>query len=615
MADLSELLKKNEKKFVRKKKRRPWTRSERDSVEEVQNLSDSVDEVSREAAASPEPSLDSPTLDTQNFKIEPSRKTDFNQTQSINTKSEHKVQTQNEAPEKIQTQSIDTKNRHKVQTQILSTENKHKIQTHSTNINSDPGAAEIESPEKCAHKIQTQNTNTEILESELNNEFQTDILEVHPIDEPNSSNTKYKHKDQTQNTNTEFKHKIQTQTDRSFTENQAKSVEQKSDSAGSIPESVGTKYEHKVQTQGVASDKNDPFIIDSTNTKYEHINQTQSVNTVRTQSVHTNEDLDKSTHTVRTQYEHLIKHSAHTEYEHKFVIENPRQNPFFKLRGAKKRIVDFVYDTCISKEVESFLITYEALADLTQIKFSSIKTTTRRLAVEDKLILVNLQGHGPGAKIEVAFCSELLKNYISAKQLSSNTKYEHSINTRSNTTPSSSSSKDLINTTITAEPESFELPAEWVDISTPENIKELGFGLTQIRQIYRKGNLSAEEVQDSLDNFAYDLELGQVRSKGPKIAMLMGILRKGDVYNSEARAQELRTEAERNRQLKAEIEQAKKDSAEMALVEKAKERLRAMSEEEKQALLPDTGVLNVGPRVLESILLGKISEQIEGEGS
>ncbi len=103
---------------------------------------------------------------------------------------------------------------------------------------------------------------------------------------------------------------------------------------------------------------------------------------------------------------------------------------------------------------------------------------------------------------------------------------------------SSSSSLDLENfkTTTTGEPELFaqdtvRLAPEWerIDISL---LSEIGFTLSHLIQVARQGKLSAQETQDSIQFFAFDLKRnGKAQTlNGSPLNFFMGILRKGIPY-------------------------------------------------------------------------------------
>lgn len=127
--------------------------------------------------------------------------------------------------------------------------------------------------------------------------------------------------------------------------------------------------------------------------------------------------------------------------------------------------------------------------------------------------------------------------------------------------------KDLKNTT-TGEPEllKFEgisLAPEWlpVDFSPLANI---GFTQTHLIQIVRQGKLTPQEVQDSIEFFAFDLNRNGLKPNGPAINFFMGILRKGIPYTppenyessvDEARRKTIEFKARKERERQEQIKQ------------------------------------------------------------
>lgn len=84
----------------------------------------------------------------------------------------------------------------------------------------------------------------------------------------------------------------------------------------------------------------------------------------------------------------------------------------------------------------------------------------------------------------------------------------------------SSSNKDLKETNTTK---------EVIDFEIPENLKNLGVGNKQLTDIVKSQCLSFEEVQNSVNHFAYDLSKGVAKKN---INLLFGVMRKKSVYIS-----------------------------------------------------------------------------------
>ena len=184
--------------------------------------------------------------------------------------------------------------------------------------------------------------------------------------------------------------------------------------------------------------------------------------------------------------------------------------------------------------------------------------------------------------------------------------------------PADRSSSSSINiTTTTTNPTSFtsglsggELSDAWLQIEIPENVKVIGFGQTQIKQLFQLGTLSALEVQESLEAFGYDLDGGQVKSRGSKLSFLMGILRRSGAYISEDLVNELKVQVENNEKRKREMADLEKRQAQDKLTAKAQEIASQMTERDKLSLVPENGLVKIGSVSHERLLMAKILEDL-----
>lgn len=103
--------------------------------------------------------------------------------------------------------------------------------------------------------------------------------------------------------------------------------------------------------------------------------------------------------------------------------------------------------------------------------------------------------------------------------------------TQRTTEPSSSSSKDLDLNKLTNTRDSevsSDLPAKWAEIDT-DPLNAIRFGRHQLAQLTRVGALTVEQVQESINAFAFDLEVNEKGKEinGHALNYFMGILRKG----------------------------------------------------------------------------------------
>ena len=101
--------------------------------------------------------------------------------------------------------------------------------------------------------------------------------------------------------------------------------------------------------------------------------------------------------------------------------------------------------------------------------------------------------------------------------------------TGSNGFSSSSSSLDLNKLTNTDELKTSEdLPSDWATMDCSPLI-QIHFSRTQLVQLFRIGKLTADQVQESIYAFAFDLEANEKgrEIKGHALNYFMGILRQG----------------------------------------------------------------------------------------
>lgn len=143
---------------------------------------------------------------------------------------------------------------------------------------------------------------------------------------------------------------------------------------------------------------------------------------------------------------------------------------------------------------------------------------------------------------------------------------------------SSSSLKELNNTTTTEEP-------LWLNI--PENLKGQ-VPVNQIRAMVKAGTIDSEAVEDSLWGFAHDLEKGLVKSKtGNTTAILIGALKKGG-YISQQYLTAKRSEVAEVEKRAGEIKALEEKLEQNRLVEEF-ENFRAKFPEEAETLRGQLG--------------------------
>lgn len=213
---------------------------------------------------------------------------------------------------------------------------------------------------------------------------------------------------------------------------------------------------------------------------------------------------------------------------------------FTQLVGLQRKILIFIYRACqIARSRMTDPLALEHVARSLNILTGSVKTTLRRLEEKGCIRRIDFKnGRGGWSKYELPdhVFSAMLQFETEHKLDTKWTQSEHKLGTQPDTQPdtsppSSSSSLDidlnkLTNTAVSDL--SGDLPPDWNEID-PSALCPIRFGRPQLVQLIRVGNLTADQVQESINAFAFDLEVnGKGREiNGHALNYFMGILRKG----------------------------------------------------------------------------------------
>ena len=210
---------------------------------------------------------------------------------------------------------------------------------------------------------------------------------------------------------------------------------------------------------------------------------------------------------------------------------------FSALVGLEKILAEFIYKTCqISRSRVTNPLTLEYISGHLNRTKVSVKNTLQHL--EKKGIVTRYKfknGRGGWTQYELpdVIYNEILQLETDYKPainwLESGYKVDSKPASKPAITPSSSSSLKDLKTTTTSQS---ELLNGWdFDISA---YAKFGFTQTQIKQLAPLEVISAQDVEQSLIQFAYDLENDKLPPiKTSKLNFLMGLLRSGSKYVSE----------------------------------------------------------------------------------
>ena len=342
-----------------------------------------------------------------------------------------------------------------------------------------------------------------------------------------------------------------------------------------------------------------------------------SGDTVTTQSPHNADTVvtqkKDSDDTVATKVATQYLHSGDTlkiEFEDAYY-------KYIRMNGNRKTVADFLCKTLIDNGITMLHgLTYDLLAKRLQIKVTSIRNTIKRIEKEG-LLKVQANGSGPGTTLTITVADALLKSYSKAgisetKMVNLFAESRHSGDT-SGDTVSSSSSSSLNNNIETTTKKKISLPEEWMEIQIPESLKKIRFGIPQLKQIYNKeeNELTPAEVQESLDNMAYDIESGTAEEKKFKspLHILMSVLINGQPYFSEALIKASEEAVKKQKDLFERYKQAQKDEAEKKLSEKFEEYFKTLTQADINKIVPPNNIAKEGSTSQKMILRSIFSEK------
>ena len=306
----------------------------------------------------------------------------------------------------------------------------------------------------------------------------------------------------------------------------------------------------KISQQHANSQKKSP-VADTTIDKIEnqYSEKTQhKPNTNPTQTQHISDT--NFTHIPNTRFAQVEKlntepntqtYTNSTQIQHKFNIHIDKEPSFENLVGNFKKIILYIYNQCKFNGTCEIILSITVMASTIQIPAGSVNTTLVRLEKKGYIQKIKSQaGRGGWKKIKLAehIYREMVFAETSHKLNTNLTQIQHKpnteLNTKYNTTFSSSSGIDILNTTTTEEagnPKTDVLNDEWLKIDI-EPLSSIGFTQTHLMQIASQNKLQVLSVQNSIYAFAFDLQKNDKAKsiKGDPINFFMGILRNGKPY-------------------------------------------------------------------------------------
>jgi hypothetical protein len=280
------------------------------------------------------------------------------------------------------------------------------------------------------------------------------------------------------------------------------------------------------------------------------------------------------------------------------------KHPLSVLIGLQRNVLLYVYESCRAEGAKvSAPIGIENLSRGLETTVSAARKATQRIEQKGYLSRVQYKdGRGGWTRYAIpdVVYNALLLQETRAKvkpnisQSRAKVEPEPEPQLRPKLSSSSGSTFDLNKTTNTSECDS-ALPPEWVAIDVTQ-LGAIGFTQTHIRQLQKAGLLNPEELQDSINAFAFDLEVNGKAKKltGPPLNFFMGCLRKGPYAPPE------NYEAPEDRQRRLYLEAKEKQAKARRDIEERLEALEfdewcsKLSASERTRLVPTTEFLKAG---------------------
>lgn len=284
------------------------------------------------------------------------------------------------------------------------------------------------------------------------------------------------------------------------------------------------------------------------------------------------------------------------------------QELIFILPPLDRKIVCFFASLCLKKaSLQTPPLTYEQIAGACSTSVETAKTQVKRL--EKRLVIQRvLQKRGPGSwtvfelpqsVYEACLRYNSVENHfedfgsVKAAQVNS---IGAGIGASKGVQPSSSSN---IYNNITTNTEESD---QWNQIIIPEFLKRHGFSVTHAKQVLgdKENKLSFEQVQDSFNNFAIDLENNKVTIKTTPVRYFMSVIRSQRVpYESAFVTEQSRLEVEEYlKRVRSEVEICKQ-KAQVELVMKFKEWMSSLTQEQKNEIIKPNEMIKEGSHLQE----------------
>ena len=309
-------------------------------------------------------------------------------------------------------------------------------------------------------------------------------------------------------------------------------------------------------------------------------------------------------------YQKVNQSDNQTDNNEKWLTDSVHD--YRTLVGNEKNLLYFIYHECLREcGLETGKLPIRIVANHLNTTVNATKVTIFRMRKKNLIHVVD-QKRGRAGWSRYGINKDLYQKMQSESDIHLLDQQRVTKELTKRITKPSSSSSNLLNNNITTRE---TLPEEWKIIEIPDNLKEIRFGKPHIIQIFNKGTLGPEDVQESVEHFAYDLANGNVQAIRGPLNLLMGtLIKQGVPYISESLVRELR-EARREREaILREYEDLKKEESLRKLTKKFEAYWSDLSQDDINRIAPPSEIMPEGSNRQKIMVQAKFYNEGEESG-
>ncbi len=273
------------------------------------------------------------------------------------------------------------------------------------------------------------------------------------------------------------------------------------------------------------------------------------------------------------------------------------------LVGTQRKV--FSYLIQVSKNyasLDSPRLTLESISLATGLKNSQIHTATKELRKKSCIFIKSRKdGRGGWVIYSVNKSAFEIWNRLNNVQerrenvgISQRERSEQPGDKGGDSSHSSSYNFNLKKNTTTTTIVDNSLLEKCASVEIPTELGNIGFKESHLKQIITESSLNTGEIQESLNHYALDLRNGSVRAGFGKLNMIVGVLKKSNLYTSEAfiaEEQSMLAELSKRSEL---LNELKKKEKEINMLKKYKSWKKELNQAEINDLVPPDKIIKEG---------------------